>query len=106
MSSICRGPSLQAENPLSGDATQSLLPQPCALVIFGAAGDLSWRKLLPAVYNLNLDGILPANFAVLGFGIGATGEPDDWLRARARDGIGRFSRQTLTDSAWADYARM
>ena len=60
---------------------------PCVLVIFGAAGDLSWRKLLPALYNLNVDGLLPSNFAVVGFGIGAEGDPDEWIRARARDGI-------------------
>ena len=36
-------------------AARSLMPQPCQLVIFGAAGDLSWRKLLPAIYNLNAD---------------------------------------------------
>jgi glucose-6-phosphate 1-dehydrogenase len=36
------------------------------LVIFGANGDLTWRKLVPALYNLSLDGLLPEKFAVLG----------------------------------------
>ena len=58
-----------------------LLPQPCVLVIFGAAGDLSWRKLLPAVYNLNVDGVLPSNFAVVGFGIEGHGDHDTIMRA-------------------------
>jgi glucose-6-phosphate 1-dehydrogenase len=84
-------------------------PQSCVLVIFGAPGDLAWRKLLPAVYNLNVDGVLPANFAVVGFGLPAEGEvqgdPDGWLRQRARDGIDRFSRQELDDGHWADFAR-
>lgn len=94
------------ENPLSAGAPQTLLPQPCILVIFGAAGDLSWRKLLPAVYNLNVDGLLPANFAVVGFGMGGeAGDPSEWLRARARDGIERFSRHPFDESHWADYAR-
>jgi glucose-6-phosphate 1-dehydrogenase len=93
------------ENPLTLGAPKTLLPQPCALVIFGAAGDLAWRKLLPAVYNLNKDGVLPSNFAVVGFGLGSEGDPDEWIRARARDGINHFSRQKLEDSAWADYAR-
>src|SRR5260370_5447432 len=92
-------------NPLTLGATQSLLCQRCVLVIVGAAGDLSWRKLLPAVYNLNMDGVLPSNFAVVGFGLGAEGDPDEWLRARARDGIERFSRQPLDESHWADFAR-
>jgi glucose-6-phosphate 1-dehydrogenase len=93
-------------NPLTHGAPRALLPQPCVLVIFGAAGDLSWRKLLPAIYNLNLDGVLPSNFAVVGFGIGSQGDPDEWIRARARDGIKHFSRQPLEDHAWADFARM
>src|SRR4051794_14899258 len=89
--------------------TRSMLPQPCQLVIFGAAGDLSWRKLLPALYNLNVDGVLPAHFAVVGFGIPAEGvissDPDEYLRERARDGINRFSRQPLDEGHWADFAR-
>ena len=93
-------------NPLSRGAQTSLLPQPCLLVIFGAAGDLSWRKLLPAVYNLYLDGVLPANFAVVGFGIGSKGDPDEWLRARAKDGIEHFSRRPLDAARWPDFARM
>jgi glucose-6-phosphate 1-dehydrogenase len=93
-------------NPLTVGTVKALLPQPCVLVIFGAAGDLSWRKLLPAVYNLNADGVLPSNFAVVGFGLGSKGDPDEWIRARAADGIQRFSRRPLTDSHWNDYARM
>jgi glucose-6-phosphate 1-dehydrogenase len=84
---------------------KSLIPQPCSLVIFGAAGDLAWRKLLPAVYNLNVDGVLPSNFAVVGFGLGAEGDLDEWIRNRAKDGIQRFSRQPLEADHWADYAR-
>ncbi len=93
------------ENPLTHGTPRSLLPQPCVLVIFGAAGDLCWRKLLPAIYNLNADGDLPSNFAVIGFGIGAKGDPDEWIRTRSRDGIEHFSRQKLTDSHWNDIAR-
>jgi glucose-6-phosphate 1-dehydrogenase len=96
---------LSKENPLSQGTGQALLPQPCVLVIFGAAGDLSWRKLLPALYNLNVDGVLPSNFAVVGFGIGSQGDPDEWIRARALEGIRRFSRRVPDDSHWADFAR-
>src|SRR6188472_728981 len=81
------------------------VPQPCVLVIFGAAGDLSWRKLLPAVYNLNVDGVLPANFAVVGFGLGEEGDPDEWIRARAKDGVAHFSRRSLDETHFADFAR-
>jgi glucose-6-phosphate 1-dehydrogenase len=94
---------------LEPDVSKSLLPQPCQLVIFGATGDLSWRKLLPAVYNLNIDGVLPSHFAVVGFGLPAegavTGDADEYIRNRAKDGIRRFSRQPLDESHWADFAR-
>src|SRR5437667_1507715 len=98
-------PAATLDNPLSAGMPKTLLPQPCLLVIFGAAGDLSWRKLLPAIYNLNVDGVLPANFAVVGFGIGAEGDCDAWLRTRAREGIQRFSRSALDEDHWTDFAR-
>ena len=90
---------------------KSLMPQPNIMVIFGGDGDLSWRKLLPAIYNLNVDGVLPSHFAVVVFGIASTeegktaGDPDAYIRGRAKDGICRFSRQPLDDSHWADFAR-
>ena len=40
--------------------------KPCTLVIFGGSGDLARRRLIPAVYNLLLDGLLPSNYVVLG----------------------------------------
>src|SRR5262245_41066405 len=98
-----------ARHPLTAGTPRSLLPQPCVLVIFGAAGDLSWRKLLPAVYNLNVDGVLPSHFAVVGFGLpaegGVQGDPDEYLRARAKSGITRFSRQALEEGHFNDFAR-
>src|SRR5438128_2138405 len=96
---------IEVMNPLTVGRATSFLPQPCILVIFGAAGDLSWRKLLPAVYNLNVDGVLPANFAVVGFGLGSENDPDEWIRARAADGIARYSRRRLEESHAADFSR-
>ncbi|HWE36316.1 MAG TPA: glucose-6-phosphate dehydrogenase [Isosphaeraceae bacterium] len=99
----------EAANPLAAGTPRALVPQPCVLVIFGAAGDLSWRKLMPAVYNLNVDGALPSSFAIVGFGLRAEGErqgdPDESIRDRARSGIERFSRQPLDEGHWNDFAR-
>jgi glucose-6-phosphate 1-dehydrogenase len=90
-------------------AARGLVPQPCQLVIFGAPGDLAWRKLMPAVYNLNVDGVLPSHFAVTGFGLPAegsvSGDPDEYLRTRAKNGIQKFSRQALDEEHWHDFAR-
>src|SRR5580658_2269899 len=95
--------------PISFEAPKSLVPQPCQLVIFGGTGDLAWRKLLPAVYNLNMDGALPSHFAVVAFGLPAEGatqaDPDEYIRKRAREGIERFSRRALDESHWDDFAR-
>src|SRR5438132_2736864 len=104
-------PATSKETPLTLSGARSLMPQPNVLVIFGGDGDLAWRKLLPAIYNLNVDGVLPSHFAVVCFGIASTEEgrnaadPDAYIRGRARDGIARFSRQPLDDNHWADFAR-
>src|SRR5262245_47639848 len=97
------------EKAITLEGPRSLVPQPCQLVIFGGAGDLSWRKLLPAVYNLNVEGVLPSHFCTVAFGMPAEGatqsDPDEYIRRRAREGIDRFSRRTLDESHWADFAR-
>ena len=66
---------------------------PCILVIFGGAGDLSHRKLLPALYNLLVDNQLPDQFAILGFSMEQL--DDDGYRKFARKGIEEFSRQKI-----------
>jgi glucose-6-phosphate 1-dehydrogenase len=55
------------------------IPEPCIVVIFGASGDLTKRKLLPALYHLEQEGLLPENFAVVGVArrdLSATFAPD------------------------------
>ena len=70
---------------LSLGVTPPIATKPVALVIFGGAGDLAHRKLLPALYNLHLDGLLPPRFAAVG--IGRRGYDDEAYRDFARDGI-------------------
>jgi glucose-6-phosphate 1-dehydrogenase len=95
-------PSSPQNPPAIGSGT-ALEPQPCTLVIFGGAGDLARRKLLPALYNLRLDGILPANFAVVGFA--RTDHSDDSYRALARESVEKYSRRSLDGTHWADFER-
>ena len=64
---------------------------PTALIVFGATGDLSRRKLLPAVYNLAHDGALPERFALVGVSRGEL--TDEAFRAMTRESIERFSRR-------------
>jgi glucose-6-phosphate 1-dehydrogenase len=92
-----------SHNPLTAGLADTLHPAPCTLVILGGAGDLAKRKLLPAVYNLALDGVLPTNFAVIG--IGHRELNDDEYRAFSREGIENYSRQPLEPNCWADHQR-
>lgn len=71
---------------------------PTVVVIFGASGDLTARKLIPAVYNLAIDGLLPADFFLVGYGRKPI--PDEEFRTLAADAIREFSRRELTDEVW------
>jgi glucose-6-phosphate 1-dehydrogenase len=71
---------------------------PTCLVIFGASGDLTSRKLLPALYNLAVDNLLPADFALIGFG--RKPMPDGEFRATAARDIARFSRRPFSADIW------
>jgi glucose-6-phosphate 1-dehydrogenase len=58
---------LAADNPLREGLQSELSAEPCVVVIFGASGDLTHRKLLPALFNLATDECLPAGVSVVGF---------------------------------------
>jgi glucose-6-phosphate 1-dehydrogenase len=90
-----------AEQVASNGARVST-PQPVTIVIFGGGGDLAHRKLLPALYNLHLDGLLPPRAAIVG--VGRSPMTDDAYRAFANDGIRRFSRRPLDEHAWETFA--
>jgi len=76
--------------------------EPCTLVIFGGSGDLARRRLIPALYNLLLDGLLPSNFAVLG--LGRKQMTDEEFRATVREGVLAHSRQALVEDRWTAFA--
>src|SRR5487761_1225989 len=73
-------------------------PPPCALIIFGASGDLTKRKLLPALYNVATSGLLPEKFAVVGFAF------DDLSTDQFRDALTgemkEFVGQALDEKRW------
>jgi glucose-6-phosphate 1-dehydrogenase len=83
---------------------RSPTPPPVTIVIFGGGGDLAHRKLLPALYNLHLDGLLPPQMAIVG--VGRSAMTDDAYRAFARDGIAHFSRRPLDESSWDTFASL
>jgi len=78
-------------------------PEPAVIIIFGASGDLTQRKILPALYNLFLDKWLPDDFAVIGFA--RTSFTDKSFRQRQRQGVDEFSRRgKAQDESWGDFA--
>lgn len=77
------------------DITTPVQSHPTVFFIFGATGDLTSRKLIPALYNLFLDGWMPSNFAIVG--MGRTEYTDEKFRALLQDAIGKFSRNGKAD---------
>lgn len=75
---------------------------PTIIVIFGASGDLTSRKLVPAIYNLSYDNLLPPDFHLIGFG--RKEMSDDAFRAANEESIRAFSRREPNPEIWGRVA--
>src|SRR6267142_2848691 len=85
-----------------GDARKAV--EPCSIVIFGASGDLTARKLIPAFYHLYKEKQMPPAFRIIGF---ARREKNDgsW-RAELRQALDQFSRtKPVDDAVWLAFAQ-
>jgi glucose-6-phosphate 1-dehydrogenase len=78
-------------------------PPPQTLVVFGGSGDLARRKLLPALYDLAYEGLLPERYAIVGSGGSPLDDAD--FRERARLGVEEFSRHRIDDGRWQAFVR-
>jgi glucose-6-phosphate 1-dehydrogenase len=77
--------------------------EPFSLVIFGASGDLTHRKLIPALWSLYAARTLPEPFVIIG--TGRTEMSDEAFRDRMRDGVRQFARLKIpNDNVWARFA--
>ncbi len=95
---------MQASNPLRRGLVEDRTGEPCAVVIFGASGDLTRRKLMPALYNLAVSRSLPSGFAVIG--VARRAKSDDQFRAEMKEGVGQHSRRKPIDpTLWTDFER-
>jgi glucose-6-phosphate 1-dehydrogenase len=90
-------------NPFREGLATRQEPDPCALVIFGATGDLTHRKLIPALYNLAAEGDLPAGLAVVGFA--RRDKTDESFRAELEASARKHSRTPVNDELWGNFAR-
>ena len=76
---------------------------PCVIVIFGASGDLTHRKLIPALFDLFQAGLLSKQFAVLGFSRSKLTNDD--FRRTAREGLESYSPgAAISDEAWKQFS--
>jgi glucose-6-phosphate 1-dehydrogenase len=90
-------------NPLAENNGSHKKADPCILVIFGATGDLTARKLLPALYNLNKEGQLPTHFACVGFARREKSNED--MRNEMKEAVSKFSRTKPVDEAlWKTFS--
>jgi glucose-6-phosphate 1-dehydrogenase len=93
-----------AANPLRAGLTTSRIADPCSIVFFGATGDLMKRMLMPAMWNLRLEDMLPSNYAIVGYS--RTEMSDDAFRDAMRASIDEFSRSgKATEPLWTDFAK-
>ncbi|MFV0604516.1 MAG: glucose-6-phosphate dehydrogenase [Niabella sp.] len=75
---------------------------PANIIIFGGLGDLSWRKLIPAFYNLYIDGFMPNEFKI--FAVDYHGMTEDAYDKHMLEGINTFSRSgKVTKQKWVDF---
>jgi glucose-6-phosphate 1-dehydrogenase len=91
-------------NPLRDPQDRRLprIPEPCALVIFGATGDLAQKKLLPAVYDLANRNLLPPGFVVIGFARRDWGHGD--FESLAYESARKHARTPWREEVWARLA--
>jgi len=89
-------------NPLAEAGVSTRLPDPCIIVIFGATGDLTARKLVPALYNLTKEAQLPSQFACVGFA--RREKTNEVFRAEMKTAVSEFSRtKPLDEAIWKNF---
>lgn len=89
-------------HPLEEPGVSGRFIEPCILIIFGATGDLTARKLMPAIYNLAREGQLPAQFACIGFA--RKEKTNEQFREEMKQAISSFSRvKPIDETLWKHF---
>ncbi len=91
------------ENPLRVGLRQTRVPEPQILVIFGASGDLTQRKLVPAIYQMKLDRRLPPEITVVG--VARREWSHDYFREQMREGVEEFGGGIGSEEKWQEFAQ-
>jgi len=97
------GTEVRVNPAVSPTVMRSRPPDPCVIVIFGVTGDLTHRKLAPALYNLAREGDLPERYAIIGTSTSAP--PADDFRKQLRESVSQNSRtKPIDDSVWQRFS--
>src|SRR4028119_1320237 len=91
------------ENPLRVGLRQTRVPEPQILVIFGASGDLTQRKLVPAIYQMKRDRRLPPEITVVG--VARREWSHDYFREQMREGVAEFGGGIESEEKWQEFAQ-
>ncbi|BCX12771.1 MAG: glucose-6-phosphate 1-dehydrogenase [Thermosynechococcus sp.] len=91
------------ENPLRVGLRQERTPEPLILVIFGASGDLTQRKLIPSIYQLRLERRLPPELTIVG--VARRNWSDDHFREHLRQGVEEFGGGIQAEPLWQEFAQ-
>jgi glucose-6-phosphate 1-dehydrogenase len=99
---MTQAPAATEENPLLEGLRRRRSAEPCALTIFGASGDLTQRKLFPALYALAFRNLLPEEFGVVG--VARTAMTADEFRERMRSAVEEHARDEFREDVWTRLA--
>jgi glucose-6-phosphate 1-dehydrogenase len=99
---MTQAPAATEQNPLLEGLRKRRAPEPCALTIFGASGDLTQRKLMPALYALAVRNLLPPSFGVVG--VARTPMTDDEFREKMRQAVVDYARDEFRQDVWDELA--
>jgi len=99
---MTQAPAATQENPLLEGLRKRRTAEPCALTIFGASGDLTKRKLIPALYSLAFRNLLPPNVGVVG--VARTPMTDDEFREKMQQAVIDYARDEFRPEVWDELA--
>lgn len=91
------------ENPLRVGLQQDKIPEPQILVIFGASGDLTQRKLVPAIYQMKLERKLPPELTIVG--VARRDWSHEYFREHMREGVEQFGGGLVSEDTWQEFAK-
>lgn len=103
MSVVATNGDARATNPLREGLRLEQTPAPCTMVIFGATGDLTRRKLIPSLFELAMDTPLPAGFSIVG--VSHRAWTDDTFRTEMRDAVHGTLGASVDAAAWDSFAQ-